>query len=127
MKTRRKLLIGVIIIVIAIGFLAYRGLASSMSYYYKVDELLSQKTTLVDENVRLFGTIAPGTIEQNGLKLAFAVTDGQQNVPVVYEGAVPDTFKSGREITIEGRLNQDGVFVATVLMPKCPSKYIPET
>jgi cytochrome c-type biogenesis protein CcmE len=45
-------------------------------------------------------------------------------VPVVYHGSVPDLFKVGRHIVIDGRLRQ-GVFVAQrdTLVTKCPSKY----
>ena len=45
-------------------------------------------------------------------------------VRVVYTGAVPDLFASGRDIVIDGTL-QNGTFVATpgTMVTKCPSKY----
>jgi cytochrome c-type biogenesis protein CcmE len=45
-------------------------------------------------------------------------------VPVVYHGSVPDLFKSGRDVVVEGTL-RNGVFVAKPgsLTTKCPSKY----
>jgi cytochrome c-type biogenesis protein CcmE len=47
-------------------------------------------------------------------------------VPVVYHGSVPDLFKTGRHIVVEGTL-RNGVFVAkrNSLITKCPSKYAP--
>ncbi len=47
------------------------------------------------------------------------------SVPVVYRGSVPDLFKVGREVRVEGRL-RNGVFVAKKdsLRTKCPSKYV---
>jgi cytochrome c-type biogenesis protein CcmE len=43
---------------------------------------------------------------------------------VEYRGAVPDTFKPGAEVIVEGRFNkQSGVFSASTLITKCPSKY----
>ena len=47
-------------------------------------------------------------------------------VPVVYHGSVPDMFKTGRDIVVEGTL-RNGVFVAKrgSLVTKCPSKYTP--
>lgn len=55
------------------------------------------------------------------------VEGGGASVPVVYRGSVPDQFKVGREVRLEGRL-QSGVFVAKrdSLRTKCPSKYTPE-
>jgi cytochrome c-type biogenesis protein CcmE len=47
-------------------------------------------------------------------------------VPVVYTGTVPDLFRTGRDITVDGRL-VNGTFVADrdSLVTKCPSKYLP--
>jgi cytochrome c-type biogenesis protein CcmE len=47
-------------------------------------------------------------------------------VPVVYHGSVPDLFKVGRHVVVEGTL-RNGVFVAKPgsLVTKCPSKYAP--
>ena len=55
------------------------------------------------------------------------VKGGAATVPVVYRGSVPDQFKIGREVRLEGRL-QSGVFVAKrdSLRTKCPSKYTPK-
>jgi len=62
--------------------------------------------------------------------LRFLVKDVQGSspvrVPVNYTGSVPDLFKVGRHIVVEGTL-RDGVFVAKPdsLVTKCPSKYAP--
>jgi len=47
-------------------------------------------------------------------------------VPVVYHVSVPDLFKTGRHIVVEGTYRH-GVFVAkrNSLITKCPSKYAP--
>jgi cytochrome c-type biogenesis protein CcmE len=47
-------------------------------------------------------------------------------IPVVYHGSVPDLFKTGRDIVVDGTL-RNGVFVAKrgSLITKCPSKYTP--
>jgi cytochrome c-type biogenesis protein CcmE len=54
------------------------------------------------------------------------IKDGHATVPVVYTGTVPDLFKVGRHITVDGRM-RDGSFVAVrdSLVTKCPSKYAP--
>ena len=40
-----------------------------------------------------------------------------------YSGAVPDAFKPGAEVIVEGGMDAGGGFTAKVLMTKCPSKY----
>jgi cytochrome c-type biogenesis protein CcmE len=43
---------------------------------------------------------------------------------VDYAGAVPDTFKPGAEVIVEGGMKPaSGIFKAGTLMTKCPSKY----
>ncbi len=82
--------------------------------------------------VALVGTVVGpstgGGHDAQGLR--FRVQDvegGAVRVPVVYRGSVPDQFKVGREVRMEGRL-QSGVFVAKrdSLRTKCPSKYTPK-
>jgi cytochrome c-type biogenesis protein CcmE len=48
-------------------------------------------------------------------------------VAVRYSGSVPDLFKVGRHIVVDGRLHQ-GAFVAKPgsMITKCPSKYSPK-
>ena len=83
------------------------------------------------ERVSLVGKVAGpvhGTSYSNG-GMHFKVADigGSASVPVVYHGSVPDLFKVGRHVVIDGRL-RNGVFVAQrdTLVTKCPSKYSPK-
>ena len=49
---------------------------------------------------------------------------GNETVEVVYKGSVPDAFRVGREVVVDGSM-QNGVFQAKrdSLVTKCPSKY----
>jgi cytochrome c-type biogenesis protein CcmE len=53
--------------------------------------------------------------------------DSTSSVAVVYTGSVPDLFKVGRHIVVDGRLRKDR-FVAQPgsMITKCPSKYAPK-
>jgi cytochrome c-type biogenesis protein CcmE len=61
-----------------------------------------------------------------GLRFRLRDVEGSTSIPVVYRGSVPDLFKPGREVRVEGRL-RSGLFVAKrdSLRTKCPSKYTP--
>jgi cytochrome c-type biogenesis protein CcmE len=47
-----------------------------------------------------------------------------ETVPVLYRGSVPDQFKVGRDLVVDGTL-RNGTFVAVSgsMVTKCPSKY----
>ncbi len=130
MLKKKKFLIGGIIVILSIGYLGYTSFMSAATYYYEVGELLEQGSSIYDETVRVNGQVAPGTVEQEaqGRILRFTIIDieGEESLPVIYQGVVPDTFKVGNEVVVEGQLNSDGIFQAHTLMPKCPSRYVPE-
>lgn len=121
---RGKILIAVAVMVTAGGYLAYSGARSSMAYYLTVGELLDRAATVQDSDLRVSGKVALGSVrwdQVSGL-LQFTATDGSRTVPIVYRGVVPDTFKPGADVVVEGRY--DGRrFTAVRLFAKCPSKF----
>jgi cytochrome c-type biogenesis protein CcmE len=67
-----------------------------------------------------------GDGHERALRFRLRDRDGTTTVPVVYRGSVPDLFKPGREVVLEGTL-VNGTFVGErdTLVTKCPSKYAP--
>ena len=127
----KKFLIGGTIIVLAMAYLVYAGFAGAATYYYEVNEILSQGSSIHDENVRVHGLVEPGSIqaESQNTVVRFNIIDIEKDekLPVVYRGIVPDTFKENGDIVAEGQLEATGVFQAHLLLAKCPSKYEAET
>ncbi len=122
---RKKYLIGGIILLIAVGYLLYLSFGSSVSYYVTVSEFFARGTELYDTNVRVAGKIAESNIGWHAeeLSLEFEITEGGDIMPVVYQGAKPSGFKAGSDILVEGEYNSDGIFRASQIILKCPSKY----
>jgi cytochrome c-type biogenesis protein CcmE len=80
-------------------------------------------------NVSLVGTVVgrqSGDAHGAGLRFTLRDEKGTATVPVLYHGTVPDLFRTGRHVVMQGRL-RNGTFVATPnsLLTKCPSKYSP--
>ena len=71
---------------------------------------------------------ATGDAHAGGLRFLLRDRHAMASVPVLYKGTVPDLFKTGREVVVDGKL-RNGVFVAVpdTLVTKCPSKYTPKT
>lgn len=129
MFRKKKFLIGGIIVVLAIGYLAYVGFMSSATYYYTVGELNGLGSSIYGDSVRVSGKVAPGSIEQEraGLTMRFTIVEGEESLPVVYQGVVPDAFKVNNDVVVDGRLSPSGIFQADTILVKCPSKYVPES
>jgi cytochrome c-type biogenesis protein CcmE len=118
--------ISIAVLLTALGFLLFTGLNANMVYYFQVDEYIHKAPSLAGETVKVNGTVADGTIKKTGLEYAFIVQgqNGQNQLNVNYRGVVPDTFREGSDVVIEGRYDpQAKVFHCTTLLAKCPSKY----
>ena len=76
---------------------------------------------------RVNGKVAPGTIARvpDGRQVTFTIKDkdGTATLPVDFSGIIPDTFVDDADVVVEGVRRPDGVFEATTLLAKCPSKY----
>ena len=70
-----------------------------------------------------------GDAHAGGLRFRLKDISGRSkaSVQVLYTGSVPDLFKVGRHVVVDGEL-QRGTFVAQPgsLITKCPSKYAPK-
>jgi cytochrome c-type biogenesis protein CcmE len=75
---------------------------------------------------QLTGKVVDGSISRAGTTTHFRVRDrtGTTAIPVSYTGAVPDTFRDGREVIVNVR-KQGAGFVGEKdsLVTKCPSKF----
>lgn len=123
-RMSRKILLAVAVFVLAGGYLAYNGARSSMAYYLTVSELLERAAMVSDSDIRLGGKVAAAGVQWDQVSgnLRFIVTDGTRTLPVRYRGVVPDAFKPGAEVVVEGRYD-GSAFVAQRLFAKCPSKF----
>ena len=97
-------------------------------YYSDVGSFVSAPSAeTVDLSARVHGFVVSGSISKNMAAghVDFHVADqaGGQVLAVRYQGLdVPDLFKDGAEVVIEGRY-ASGTFLAERVMAKCPSKY----
>lgn len=122
---KKKYIIGGVIILAAVIYLLILIINQSTSYYLTVSEFYDQIDQFEDVNVRITGTITENSIEWNSeeIELLFTVTEGGENLPVIYNGSQPSGFKAGTNLLVEGEYSPDGIFHASQLILKCSSKY----
>ena len=111
-----------------VGYLIASGVTKDSVYFLNVGEALATDSAKLKQ-ARLFGNVAAEGIEpmQPGPGVSFILLDKEnpgQSLRVSYRGAVPDAFKPGAEVILEGGLDSEGkIFTASTLITKCPSKY----
>ena len=128
MATKRiRPIVGGAVIVAVIAYLMITGTQDTFTYYYTVGELLSSEPAVAGETIRVSGVVAAGSISRDHTnhRVEFLIEDPVMGalLPVTYEGIVPDMFKAGINVVVEGRYVPGGSFVAGTLLAKCPSKY----
>jgi cytochrome c-type biogenesis protein CcmE len=116
----------------AMGFLAlaaaltFAALGQKTSYFYMPADL-EKATVAAGQRIRLGGLVEEHSIVRGeGAKVAFAVTDKQKSVKVVYTGLLPDLFREGQGVITEGAFGPDGVFVADSVLAKHDETYMPK-
>lgn len=106
-----------------LGALVLGGLGSNSVYFLNVSEALAMPRADLGP-ARLFGAVARSRADSGALSFELAdAQDPDARIPVTYSGPLPDAFRQGAEVIVEGRMQPDGQFSAARLMTKCPSKY----
>ena len=117
-----------VIILLALGYLAFTGVQESKSYYVTIKELRGMGDGAYSKRLRVAGNVQPGSIKRSGTNVNFTLVESEQILNVVYNGTEPppDTFKDNAQALAEGKFGHDGVFYAKQIQAKCASKYAPQ-
>lgn len=120
-----KFILGGILIIAAMAYAAFTSFQGNTLYYLTLREFKEQQSKFVGQTVRVNGPLDLSSIQldQKNLELKFNMKDGDIVQPVFYRGIVPDTLTTGESVVAEGRLDSQGVFQASNILVKCPSKY----
>ena len=147
---RMKFIIGGLLIVAAIGYLIFSATSANAQYFLTVEELQARGQAMAGKDVRISGAVIGNTIQYDpqSLTLAFTVAQvpgdnkvidaqgglaavlhaavidpNRQRLQIIYHGPRPDLLKDEAQAIMTGRLGADGVFQASELLLKCPTKY----
>ena len=113
-KKGRWLLVAAVVLAAGLSYVAYSLFIHNGADYLTVSELKSQVESLLSQQVRVGGRIVPGSINWNDevKVMRFVLTDDRESLTIVYEGTVPDNFKPGADLVVEGKYRPDDVFEA---------------
>ncbi len=124
MNKKQKLVLGISIVILLLGYLAfYTGVTSSQ---YEVSDALTSKQNLKDKIIIVNGSMVIGTEKWDSLNrtFTFKLTDGKEIIDVNYTGEkpnIPPQYTSIQAV-VTGKFNGER-FEAYKMLTKCPSKY----
>ncbi len=126
-RKRRRLiavLAGLGMLGIATG-LVLSAFSDNLVFFYSPTDLKT-KPVPPGRRLRIGGLVEQASVqhEADGKTVEFRVTDGKSDVPVVFSGALPDLFREGQGVVVEGRLAA-GTLRADTVLAKHDERYMP--
>ena len=125
MTPKKKRFLGLILFFVPLCFGLFflmSALNSNIVYFISPTELIEQNK--INQRLRLGGLVKSNSISIIGTIIKFDVTDGNNSVSVNYEGLLPDLFKEGQGVIVEGKFDSNS-FNADNLLAKHDENYIP--
>lgn len=124
---------GAVAVAVLLGWFAWTEVeGGAFQYFQNLHEFRASGAP--GEAARVHGYVAAGSIVRDvaAQRIHFAVQNDPPHaagsagatLPVIYASLeIPDLFKDGAEVVVEGRLTATGDFHASNVLAKCPSKF----
>lgn len=132
-KTKRLYLaLGVFVVAAGAIGLTLNALKGSITYFYLPTDIAGMASPPTAA-IRLGGLVETGSVKygdktEAGAPLVnFTVTDGDARVAVAYAGILPDLFREGQGVIVQGRFSADGAQLdAENVLAKHDENYMPK-
>jgi len=124
-KHKRLVFVGLGLGILAVAaLLVLTALEDSVVFFHSPTEV-AEKRVSTDRRLRIGGLVEEGSVQRGaGPEVRFRVTDLANAVAVSYGGILPDLFREGQGVVVEGRI-RDSVLVADQVLAKHDENYMP--
>ena len=126
-RQQRMLAVGLAAVGLLIATaLTLRAFQENLMFYVEISEV-AEGNAPNDRNFRVGGLVVDGSVRRQPgqLEVEFTLTDLENQLPVYYNGILPDLFREGQGIIAHGRLDASGRFVADEVLAKHDENYMP--
>lgn len=122
-KSRRLFIVCAAAAILGLAvWLASAALRDNIVFFFTPSELTEAQRDA--KRLRIGGLVADGSVRIDGTLAHFAITDETAELAIRYDGALPDLFREGQGVVVEGRFEK-AVFVADIVLAKHDENYIP--
>ena len=104
--------------------LILRALNQELVFFLSPTQI-AEKQPSAGTQIRLGGLVEAGSVQKSGETVVFSVTDLSKNVKVSYRGLLPDLFREGQGVVVEGAFDGGGQFMASEVLAKHDETYMP--
>jgi len=117
------IVVGIVVLCAAAAFVL-NAFQSNLVFFFTPTQV-SNGEAPKGRTFRAGGMVKEGSLVREGNSVRFVITDTQKEMPVTFLGLLPDLFKEGRGVVSQGKLSEDGVFVASEVLAKHDENYMP--
>jgi cytochrome c-type biogenesis protein CcmE len=114
---------GIVVLALAAGFVL-NAFQSNLVFFFTPTQV-AQGEAPKNKMFRVGGMVKEGSVKRDQAVIEFVVTDTARDIPVRYSGLLPDLFKEGKGVVAQGRLDEQGLFVASEVLAKHDENYMP--
>ncbi len=106
--------------------LTLKAFQDNLMFYVEIAEVIKGNAPQ-ERNFRVGGLVLDGSVKRQPgeLEVEFTLTDFENELPVYYDGILPDLFREGQGIIAHGRLDDSGRFIADEVLAKHDENYMP--
>ncbi|MBF0273230.1 MAG: cytochrome c maturation protein CcmE [Magnetococcales bacterium] len=124
---RLFLILTVLVVGGSLAALVFSSFTGALVYFHTPAEAVAKQRELDGKKIRVGGMVQAGSLvrEAGTLKIRFLVTDGKAQIPVRYDGMVPDLFREGQGVVVEGTWKSGQDFSADTILAKHSEDYVP--
>lgn len=126
-KYRRLVIITLIITILGIATqLILMALKDNIIYFYSPNDLKLKygKIENIKNVIRVGGLVLEESVVIKGNKTIFEITDRTHQIKVSFDGSLPDLFREGQGIVVEGEFI-DNKLIANQVLAKHDENYMP--
>lgn len=127
LRKRRLIKLSLIVVTLFLAtLLVLYALRQNISLFYTPSQIV-QGEAPANHLIRAGGMVVKGSMQRgtNDLSVRFKITDFQNSVDVIYQGILPDLFREGQGVVVQGHLLDDHLFKALTILAKHDENYMP--
>jgi len=115
--------VGILTLALATAFVL-NAFRSNLVFFFTPTQVAHGEAPL-NRVFRVGGLVKPGSLQRDQNHIEFVITDTQRDIAVQFAGLLPDLFQEGKGVVAQGKLNEQGAFMASEVLAKHDENYMP--
>ena len=130
-RNRRLALIALVGALLLVGVaLILTALNENTQFFYNPADVVADGFVPQSEVFKIGGLVVEGSVETQGLRTTFGVTDFERPmgapIRVAYSGQLPNLFREGQGVVVAGQMVGEREFLASEVLAKHDENYQPK-